>query len=274
MRRRALLVATGLAGAARATKAPVRLGLALGSGAMHGWAHVGIVRGCQRAGLVPVALAGCSAGAAVGALWAGGLDAPQIQRVAEQLDWGSAGTWAWTTRGLQRNSGLRRAIDDALDGRPIEALGIRFAAVASDAASGESVVLRHGPTGQAVAASSAVPVWFEPVRIDGRDLLDGSLTAPVPVDAVRALGADLVLAVDVAYRPYEAQATSMVDLAFQSMHILGNALALEQSRRADFTLRLDLHHLMRGPRFEPSALIDAGERALLELAPTLRARLS
>lgn len=146
---------------------------------------------------------------------------------------------------------------------------MRFGALASDAASGESVLLDRGPTGRAVAASSAVPVWFEPIRIDGRDLFDGSLTAPVPVDAARTLGADFVLAVDVAYRPHEEQPAGLADLAFQSLHILGNALAREQTRRADLTLRLDLHHLMQD-RLEPDALIDAGERALLDLVPQLR----
>ena len=228
---------------------------------------------CARAGLAPAAIAGSSAGAAVGVLWAGGLDAAAIQAVADTLDWGSAGRWTWSSRGLKTNDGLRRAIDRALDGRRIEALPIRFAAVASDAATGEAVVLDRGPAGLAVAASSAVPVWFEPVRVNGRDLMDGSLTAPVPVDAARALGADIVVAVDVAYRPHEEQPAGLADLAFQSMHILGNALAREQTRRADFTLRLDLHHLMRD-RFDPQALMDAGESALLDLAPALRARLS
>jgi NTE family protein len=246
-----------------------RLGFALGSGAMHGWAHVGIVRGCARAGFAPHAVAGSSVGAAVGALWAGGLDATRIATIARGLDWSAAGQWTWSARGLRRNDPLREAIDAALDGRPIEALPTRFAAVASDAASGDSVVLDRGPTGTAVAASSAVPVFFEPVRVGGRDLLDGSLTAPVPVDAARALGADVVVAVDIAFRPHEQQAQGLADLAFQAMHILGNALAREQTRRADLTIRLDLHHLMT-PRLEPAALVDAGERALLDAAPRLR----
>ncbi len=272
MRRRALLIAAAALGGAAAAARP-QLGFALGSGALHGWAHVGVVRGCARAGLRPAVIAGSSAGAAVGALWAGGLDAATIESVARRLNWGTAGRWTWSTRGLKRNDALKLAIDRALGGRAIEDLPIRFAAVASDARSGEAVVLDRGPTGTAVAASSAVPVWFEPVRIAGRDLLDGSLTAPVPVDAARSLGATLVVAVDVAYRPYEEKPSGLSDLAFQSLHILGNALAHEQTRRADFTVKLDLHHLMT-ERFDPDALVDAGERALLALAPALRKRLA
>lgn len=272
MRRRSLLLATAAPVAARG-RARRRLGLALGSGALHGWAHVGIVRGCARAGLVPDLIAGSSAGAAVGALWAAGLDAERIARVAQEFDWGTAGRWTWSLRGLKRNDPLREAIDRAAGGRPIEALPTRFAAVASDAATGDSVLLDRGPLGQAVAASSAVPVWFEPVRIGGRDLLDGSLTAPVPVDAARALGADVVLAVDIAYRPHEEPAHGMTDLAFQSVHILTNALAREQTRRAELTVRLDLHHLMQR-EYDTEALIAAGERALLDVAAAVRRRLA
>lgn len=133
MHRRDLLLAGGAAGLDRPTAAVrAKLGFALGSGALHAWAHIGVIRGCARAGLAPATIAGSSAGAAVGALWAGGL----------------------------------------------------------------------------------------------------------------------------------------ADLAFQSVHILGNALAREQTRRADHTLRLDLHHLMQ-PRFDAQAVMAAGERALLDLAPLL-----
>lgn len=275
MRRRDLLLASATAslGAPAAAAPRSRLGFALGSGALHGWAHIGVVRGCARAGLDPAVIAGSSAGAVVGALWAGGLGADAIQAIARRLDWGNAGRWTWSGRGLMRNDALRDTIDEALGGRAIESLPRRFAAVASDASTGESVVLDRGPCGLAVAASSAVPVLFEPVRAGGRDLLDGGLTAPVPVDAARMLGAEVVVAVDVAYRPHEDAAAGLADLAFQSLHILGNALAREQTRRADHTLRLDLHHLMT-PRFDAEAVMAAGERAVLDLAPRLGGRRS
>lgn len=273
LRRRGLLWATAGGMATKATGGDAlagrSIGVALGSGAMHGWAHIGVVRAFERLGLTPAAIAGSSAGAFVGALWAGGLSAAAIADVGRELKWGSAGHWTLTSRGLKRNDAVREMVDRALGGRPIERLGIRFAALASDARTGESVRLERGPAGRAVAASSAVPVWFEPIRIDGRDLLDGSLTAPVPVDAARSLGVQVVVAVDVAYRPYEQAPRGLTDLAFQSVHILTNALAREQTQRADHTLRLDLHHLMSGG-LDPDALIDAGESALMAIAPLIR----
>jgi NTE family protein len=270
MRRRLLTAAAAAAalpGAGRARPA-ARVGFALGSGALHGHAHIGIVRGCERLGLRPYAIAGTSAGAAVGALWAAGLSAAEIARIADTLDWSASPGLMPLLFGRQRNEALRQQIDRAVQGRSIEQLPLRFAAVATDALSGEPVVLDAGAVGLAVAASAAVPVLFEPVRIGSHQLIDGSLSAPVPVETARFLGADTVVAVDIAYRPYEERPRSSLDYAFQSLHIVTNALAREQTRSAEHLIKLDLHHLMHG-RFDARPLIEAGEQALLEIAPAL-----
>jgi NTE family protein len=134
-----------------------------------------------------------------------------------------------------------------------------------------AVVVDAGPVGLLVGASCAVPTVNEAVLIGGRHLLDGSLTAPVPVAAVRRLGAQRVVAVDVAYRPYEEAPTSSSDFAYQAMHIIGNALAREQTRQAEHVIKLDVHHLMH-KWLDVEALTEAGEAALLQLAPRLLGR--
>lgn len=266
-------LAAGAASAASVTRAndKTRFAVALGRGSAHGLAHVGVIRACEQLGLVPDLITGSSVGAAVGALWAGGLSATRIERFASTMDWSSAGSWTLPWRGLRRNDGLQQAMGRALDGRTIEALPIPFVAAATRLDTGQGVALDRGPADSAVAASSAVPVLFVPVRRDGIDLVDGSLSAPLPVDIARQRGATVVLAVDVAYRPSEAPARDITDVAFQSMHILINALATEQAARADIVLRLNLHPLAMGS--DPAALIAAGERALHEAWPRLRERL-
>lgn len=277
MRRRELLTMAAGAGPALATGAAVAapgtsIGFALGSGALHGWTHVGIVRGCARLGLKPQSIAGSSAGAVVGALWAAGLDAQEIAAIAQRLDWQHApGALSALLGARRRNDALRDEVDRAVGGRRIGELPVRFAAAASDALTGDSVVLDSGPVGLAVEASCAVPVRNEPVPIGNRQLFDGGLTAPVPVALARRLGAQRVVAVDVAYRPYEEVPTSASDYAFQAMHIVTNALAREQTRQADHLIKLDVHHLMRR-RLDVDALIEAGEAALLALAPKLQPR--
>jgi len=251
------------------------LAVALGSGSMHGLAHIGIVRACEKLDLVPDLIVGSSVGAAVGALWAAGLDSGAIERTARSLDWTNAGSWTLPWRGLKHLDGLRRALTDAIGERNIEDLPRRFAAVATALADGSCVVLDRGPVDVAVAASSAIPVLFVPVTIGGLELVDGSLCAPVPVDPARERGGDgaVVLAVDVAYRPADEPPRLLTDIAFQTLHILVNALAAEQIARADVALRLSLHHLMLGPDASPDALIDAGEKALTDAWPWLRERL-
>lgn len=277
MRRRTLLGGLGATAAAAAAAAPGvttrrPLAVALGSGSMHGLAHIGVVRACERLGLVPDVIVGCSAGAIVGALWAAGLDAATIERHARALDWSGSTSWALPWRGLKRADGLRRVVAEAVGHRRIEQLPRRFAAVASDLADGSLVVIDEGAVDHAVAASSAMPVLFVPVHDGARELVDGSLAAPVPVDVARhKVGTDaVVLAVDVAYRPSDEPPRWLGDIAFQTLHILVNALAAEQMQRADVALRLSLHQLMRSAHTMPTALMDAGEKAVLEAWPRLR----
>jgi NTE family protein len=141
----------------------------------------------------------------------------------------------------------------------------RFGAVATNLANGHRQLLASGSGALAVQASSAVPAYFQPVVIDGAKLADGALVEPVPVDAARALGADFVIAVDVAYRPYEESVTSATQYAFQAMHILVNALAEQQLRTADIAIRLDLHRTLTACGRD--GLIVEGRQALRRAAP-------
>lgn len=276
VRRRTCLVALAALSAAPAAFAVAaavdgpRFAVALGSGSMHGVAHIGVLRGCEKLGLKPDLIVGTSSGAAIGALWAAGLDSGAIAKLARGVDFGEVSSLSlrpW--RGLARNAALAELIDRAVGGRRIEQLPTRFMAVATDLATGAPIVLAEGPTGEAVAASCAIPVLYVPVRVGGRELVDGSLSAPVPVDAARQQGAAFVLGVDVAYRPSDEPARHLLEAAFQTLHIFVNALAAEQTRRADLVLRLSLHHLFdEAGLFD--ALIDAGEAALLAQAETLR----
>ncbi|MGB9092768.1 MAG: patatin-like phospholipase RssA [Gallionella sp.] len=175
----------------------LRVGLALGSGAARGWAHLGVIRVLEQAGIRPDLVCGTSIGALVGAAYA-----------AEELD--SFENWL---RGLsfadvlsfmdvRMNGGMikgerlmeffrRKFID-----RPIEELAVPFAAVATSLDTGTEVWLREGSTLDAVRASIALPALFMPVVQEGRILVDGGLVNPVPVSLARAMGADIVIAVD------------------------------------------------------------------------------
>jgi len=260
------------AGSTRPSGRP-RIGLALGSGSIHGLAHVGVLRVLERHGLRPDLVAGTSAGAIVGALYASGLPIDTIDEIARGLDWQQSGSLTWPGRGLMSNAPLQRRVEDAVGGRRIEAMPLPLGIVATTLADGARMLIRAGETGLAVGASSCIPVLFVPVRVEGRDCVDGSLVEPVPVDSARTMGADFVIAVDVAYRPMDEKPKGISDIAFQMMHIMINSLLSEQIPRADFALRLDVHRLMLGA-WNAQMLIDEGERvahaAWPELALALR----
>jgi NTE family protein len=196
----------------------------------------------------------------VGGLWASGYSGNQIEALSEGSDWEDVGAFAVSLQGFFTNRRLREQLERFFGGRPIERWPRTFAAVATDLATGTRRVLDRGDGALAIQASTAVPVIFTPVQVRGERLADGALVEPVPAFTARGLGAQFVLAVDVAYRPYEEEASGITGFAFQAMHILVNSLAAEQAREADYFLRMDLHHrLMKcGGR----SLIAAGRDAL------------
>ncbi|HUV99994.1 MAG TPA: patatin-like phospholipase RssA [Gallionella sp.] len=175
----------------------LRVGLALGSGSARGWAHVGVIRVLEQAGIRPDMVCGTSIGALVGAAYA----ADELENFEKWLH-GLGIKEVLSLMDVRMNGGMikgerlmeffRRSFID----RPIEELTIPFAAVATALHSGTEVWLREGSTIEAVRASIALPGLFMPVVYDGRVLVDGALVNPVPVSLARAMGADIVIAVD------------------------------------------------------------------------------
>lgn len=176
----------------------MRVGVALGSGGARGWCHVGVLRALEEIGVRPAVVAGCSMGALVGAAYAAG-------KLAELEAWARKLTRTGllslvdlrlTGGGVMEGGGILRLLGELDIPERIEDLALPFVAIATDIGSGREEWLREGPVVPAVRASAALPGVFTPVRIDGRWLLDGGLVNPVPVSACRALGAEVVIAVN------------------------------------------------------------------------------
>jgi NTE family protein len=174
-----------------------RIGLALGSGSARGWAHVGVIRALEKAGIRPDLVCGTSSGALVGAAYAAG----ELDRFEEWL-LGLGLTDVISLMDVNLSGGLikgERLMDffrSKFVDRPVDELDMPFAAVATALHSGAEVWLREGSTIDAVRASIALPALFTPVMRDGRILVDGGLVNPVPVSLARAMDADVVIAVD------------------------------------------------------------------------------
>lgn len=173
------------------------LGLALGGGVARGWAHIGALRALIEAGIRPDIIAGTSIGAVVGGAYlAGKLDV--LEDWARSLNRRRMMSYMdvrWGGSGFMRGERLARVLRHYLGGVNIEDLDRRYAAVACDLRTGYEVWLQQGPLVPAVRASYALPGAFEPIKVDGRFMIDGALVNPVPVSTCRALGAHIVIAV-------------------------------------------------------------------------------
>lgn len=175
-----------------------RIGLALGSGSARGLAHIGVLRALKEAGITVDLVAGTSMGAVIGAVFAAGkLDG--LTAKLQTLDWQSVVALldpVFPRSGLIDGQKITEFVRAHVPSAHIESLLLPFAAVATDLMTGEEVVAAAGDLTEAVRASIAVPGIVTPVRSNGRILVDGGLVNPVPVSVARAMGADLVIAVD------------------------------------------------------------------------------
>ncbi|HET7833242.1 MAG TPA: patatin-like phospholipase family protein [Gallionella sp.] len=175
-----------------------KIGLALGSGSARGLAHIGVLRALRDAGIEVNLIAGTSMGAFVGAIAAAG----KLEGLAAEflgMDWKGIAALldpVFPKSGLIDGQKIAEFVRARVPITSIEQLPIPFSAVATDLMSGEEVVIATGDLIEAVRASISVPGIFTPVRINGRILIDGGLVNPVPVSVARAMGADLVIAVD------------------------------------------------------------------------------
>ncbi len=256
-----------------AAKPKIGLALALGGGAARGFAHIGVIKMLESHGIVPDYVVGTSAGAVVGSLYAGGYDAFAMQKIAVQLDEKIFADWTLGGRGLLKGEALQDFINQHLNKRPLEKLNKPFATVATDLNSGERVVFRTGDTGMAVRASAAVPGVFQPTQFRGRSFVDGGLTSPVPVQAAREMGADIVIAVDISDRPEGQPVDSLAAILWQTTTIMGGIIGANELKGADIVIRPKLRYVKS---WDFTARHDAmleGEKAALAALPNIKQKL-
>ena len=208
--------------------------LVLGSGGARGFAHVGVIKALEAAGIEPDIVAGSSSGAIVAALYAGGYSGDELERLAVDLDQGALIDFSLFGQGWVRGEALQEWVNRALGNVPIEKLVKPFAVVATDAKSGRMVVFNRGDPGLAVRASSSVPDLFIPPVIDGVPYIDGGLTSPLPVRVAKAMGADFVIAVDLT-RYARTRELAAADLKAADVIIRPQTV---RTRLLDFTAKL------------------------------------
>ena len=247
-----------------------RIGVALGGGFARGIAHLGVLRVLEEENIPVDYLTGTSAGALMGISFASRHTIQEIERQARATRFKDFGNWKLSWMGLASNQKLEHYPRKYLGVNTFEDLRIPLAIAATDLATGEAVYFSHGPLGPALRASCAYPGMFIPVDIDGRFLVDGFLAAPVPVDAARSIGADIVIAVFLE-AANNRKPTSIVDVIGLSFAILQRHADLEWRRAADITIEPVVKDFLWDDFERTGELIAAGEAAARAALPKIRA---
>lgn len=251
---------------------PPRLALVLGSGGPRGYAHIGVLRVLEEAGIEPDLVVGSSVGALIGVFWASGLSAAQIDELS--MEGGPLTVFdptPFADRGWIRGQKLQDYVNRGLQGRRLEELQRRAIVVATRRDDKQPRFFSHGNAGVAVRASGAMPSIISPVGIDGVEYEDGDESLPVPVSAALAAGARFVIAVDVS-----ARAGSTPAEASESMRQRDERRRLRiepEVAKAHFVIHPNLPY-WAGPRrsyFLQSRTV--GEATAREVLPALRALL-
>jgi NTE family protein len=244
--------------------------LVLGGGGCRGIGHIGFIQGLETQNIKPDLIVGSSVGSLVGALYAGGVSGQSLERLAHQVSRDTFRDWIFPTLGIFGGNRIAEFVREYVSVRTIEALPIRFAAVATDLQTGRPFVFTQGDLGLAVQASSTLPGLIEPVYLRGRYYVDGNLTSPVPVDVARELGATTVIAVDVSFPPEQADLRDPIDALYQAFSILTRKLALDDRARADLAIepKLPIHNDMSSATLD--ALVAAGRHAAADAMPSIK----
>lgn len=250
-----------------------RIALVLGSGGPRGYAHIGVLRVLEDAGIEPDLVVGSSVGALIGAFWASGLSAREIDR--RSFEGGPLTVFdpsPFADRGWIHGQKLQDYVNRGVGGRPIERLPRRLVVTAARRIDKAGRFFVSGNTGVAVRASGAMPGIISPVGIAGVEYEDGDEAYPVPVSAARAAGARFVIAVDVSVRPGATPAGASA--AMRERDRRRRARIDPEVARADFLFHPDLDY-WAGPR--RSYFVDArarGEAHARARLPALQAALA
>ena len=251
-----------------------RLGLALSGGAARGVAHVGVLKAFEAEGLRVDCVAGTSAGALVGGAYAAGMSVAELEEVGRGLRWRDLGRVTLSRLGVQSSARMEEYIRARFPRTRFEELKIPFAAVATDLRTGAAVVMRdEGDVALAIRASCALPGWYVPVvDAQGRQLIDGGLVANLPTGAARALGAEVVVAVDVNYEgaKFMGAPTSVIGVLLQSIIVVQRTAVVHQRQSADVVISPEVGHIRWDEMTRADELIAAGEQAARAALPAIR----
>ena len=254
------------------------VGLALGSGGAKGLAHIGVIKTLEKHHIPIDFIAGSSIGAMVGGFYAAGVTSQELEEIAVSTDWKrilAILSDPAFKNGLIAGDKTTAFVEQFVNGKQIENCSIPFAAVATDLATGEEVVLRSGSMSSAIRASISIPLAYAPVEVDGRVLADGGLASPVPVSVARDMGMDIVIAVNLEnHCSHNEWKPNWYSIADNSLNIMRHHMSRMGASRADIVVNVELEKTPWYQFTNGHKKILAGEKALEAILPKLENMLS
>lgn len=251
-----------------------KLALVLGGGGIRGFAHIGVLKALEEAHIKPDIIVGTSVGAVVGAAFASGLNAREIELIAQKLVLKELIDFTLSSNGIMRGNRIVEWIGQITLNNPVETFPIQYAAVATDLKSMKGVLLRKGAPGRIVQASTAVPGLTVPVPYGGGYLIDGGVANLVPVRFARAMGADFTIAVDIFCQENITQVSlGILPVLSRVLHAQSCMIASEEMSEADVLISPEIS--VSGISDEQSHLqaIVSGYNATKEAIESIRSKI-
>jgi NTE family protein len=246
-----------------------KIGLALGGGFARGIAHVGVLRVFEENKIPIDYIGGTSVGALIAAAYAGGSTLEEMEQVGLGTRFKDFAEWTISWKGLASDTRLQRYLRRLTPVRHFEDLRTPLVIVATDLTTAEPACFTSGEIGTALCASCAYPGLFRPVEQDGRLLVDGFLSAPVPVEAVRKMGADFVIGVNLGGIVPGERATNLFEIISRSFSILMFAAEAAWRPQADVVIEPEVVEFRWDDFARTPELIAAGERATRQVLPRI-----
>jgi len=247
-----------------------RVGLALAGGFARGIAHIGVLRVLREAGIPIDCVAGTSVGALIGTAYCAGTSLEDMEATGRTTSFADFGRWTPSWLGLATNQRMEKYLVRLTAAKTFEELKTPLAISTSDINEGITVYYTSGSLVQPLRASCAYPALFVPIQYDGRTLVDGFLTAPVPVEGALLLGADVVIAV---YLDSGSDTTprTAAEVISRSFNIIQRHAEVAWRQQADLIIEPDVREYAWDDFSRTPELVNAGEVATMKLLPEIRA---
>jgi NTE family protein len=246
-----------------------RIGLALSGGFARGIAHIGVLKVLQEENIPIHFVAGSSFGAFIGALHCAGATAREMEQIACRVRRRHFAQLSISRYGLFSSRRMIKFLNKILKVRKFEELETPLAITATEISTGEGVVFRSGPLAEAVRASCAYPGVFPPVELDGRLLVDGGLTYPVPTQPLSEMGPDRIIAVHLRARTGLGGPRNMFDILAKSFAIAEQRSGMLWQSLADLVVEPEVRQFKYDDFERTPELVSAGERAMRSALPNI-----